>query len=401
MQLAWSDAVVRHTGRRVLILTPLAVSHQTVTEAVKFGIDADRSQSGPKDAPITVTNYERLEMFSPDDFAGVVCDESSILKCYDGKRRAAITAFLRTVPYRLLCSATAAPNDHIELGNSSQALGYLGHVDMLSRFFVNDELTVSQRRIAGNAKEWRFKGHAEDRFWQWVCTWARALRAPSDLGYEDGAFILPDLIEREHELDIATCQPGELFARPATTLTEQRAERRRTITERCEKVAALVDDGQPALVWCDLNDEGDLLERLIPGAVQVSGKDTDAAKEERLIGFAQGEYRVLITKPKIGAWGLNFQRCAHVTFFPSHSYEQTYQGIRRCWRFGQMRPVVVDTVTTPGSHTVLVNVRRKATRAVEMFAALVGHMREAQGLARVETFHKTEEIPQWLSPTST
>lgn len=397
MQLVWADNVVRHSGRRVLILTPLAVSHQTVAEAAKFGIEAQRSQDGGFDAPIVVTNYERLDAFDPEDFAGVVCDESSILKNYDGHRRDAITRFMRKVSYRLLCTATAAPNDFIELGTSSEALGGLGYVDMLTKFFVNDELNISQRRQFGRSTQWRFKGHAEDQFWRWVTSWARAVRSPADLGYDDDRFTLPPLVEREHELPVDATPEGYLFEKPAETLWEQRAERKRTIRERCEKVAELVNDtGEPALVWCDLNDEGDLLESLIPDALQVAGKHDDATKEGRLIGFTRGDFRVLVTKPKIGAWGLNFQHCAHVTFFPSHSYEQTYQGIRRCWRFGQTRPVTVDTVTTPGSHNVLMNVRRKADDAARMFEMLVGHMQDAMGLHAPARFTTKERIPVWL-----
>ena len=396
MQLVWAENVHRETGRPVLILTPLAVSQQTETEAQKFNIEARRSKTATS-APITITNYEQLHNFESADYAGVVCDESSILKNFDGQRRADITRFMRQVPYRLLCTATAAPNDYTELGTSSEALGYLGHMDMLSKFFINQEHNATNRRTYGVAKSWRFKGHGEQRFWQWVCSWARAVRSPADLGYDDDRFVLPDLIQQEHEVDGAEDTFGRLFPKPAETLWEQRAERRATISQRCAKVADLVNDtNEPALVWCDLNDEGHELARLIPDAVQVAGADTDTAKEDRLIGFARGDFRVLVTKPKIGAWGLNYQHCAHVTFFPTHSYEQTYQGIRRCWRYGQTRPVTVDTITTPGSHNVLQNVRRKATEAARMFEALVAHMADAHGIGEETRFTAREEIPSWL-----
>lgn len=401
-QLAWADEVVRRTGGNVLVVTPLAVSHQTIREGEKFGVEVTRSSDGTAHRGVTVTNYERLHHFDPQDFVGVVCDESAILKSFDGARRQEITAFMRKVPYRLLCSATPAPNDYTELGTSSEALGYLGHVDMLTRFFKNDQNNIAQRRAyrgqsgAGDGKFWRFKGHAEDPFWRWVCSWARAIRKPSDIGYDDGRFELPSLHERQHVVTSKTTPAGMLFAVDAITLAEQRDERRRTISERCERVAELVNHDQPALVWCHLNDEGDMLERLIPGAVQVSGADSDEAKEEKLIAFASGEARVLVTKPRIAGWGLNFQHCAHVTFFPSHSYEQYYQGVRRCWRFGQTRPVVVDIVTTEGERRVLENLQTKAAAADVMFGRLVAMMNDAMGVQRNDAYTVREEIPAWL-----
>lgn len=405
MQLAWAENVVRHTNGRVLILTPLAVSHQTIREAQKFYIEAYRSHDGCAQPGITVTNYERLHLFDPADFQGVVCDESSILKNFDGALRGRITAFMRKLKYRLLCTATAAPNDYTELGTSSEALGHLGHVDMLQRFFKNDQNTVKPMMYRNKGQnfqqraeraKWRFKGHAEEAFWRWVCSWARAVRRPSDLGFDDGAFTLPPLVEREHAVEAKSLPDGMLFALPAVGLTEQREERRRTLVERCEKVAALVDHGRPALVWCHLNTEGDLLEKLIPGAVQVSGSDSDAVKEERLLGFQSGAFRVLVTKPKIGAWGLNFQHCSHVTFFPSHSFEQFYQGVRRCWRFGQTEPVTVDVVTTEGEKDVLANLQHKAKAADRMFSRLVVHMNQQLSVRRVDNFNEKEKVPAWL-----
>lgn len=414
MQLVWAENVVRHTNRPVLIVTPLAVSHQTVTEAGKFGIDCHRVSDGrvPTGARVLVTNYERLHHFSANDFSGVVCDESSILKNFDGARRGIVQEFARTLPYRLLCTATAAPNDYIELGTSSEALGELGHTDMLGRFFKNDQGVVAPMRytgfgnprghepVGGRTDKWRFKKHAEQPFWQWVCSWARAVRRPSDLGFDDNGFVLPELTEVEHIVKARAKRDGLLFDLPAVGLREEREERRRTIQERCEQVAALTTGTDQSLVWCHLNPEGDLLERLIPDAKQVAGSDSDDAKEERLLAFARGELRVLVTKPKIGAWGLNLQRCAHVTFFPSHSYEQYYQGVRRCWRFGQTRPVRVDVVSTEGEHNVMLNLQRKAAAADRMFSSLVAHMNDAARLARTNDFTQTERLPQWLSKSS-
>jgi len=404
MQLVWANEVAKETGKPVLILTPLAVTYQTVLEAEKFGIAAHRS-NGEIRGPIQVCNYDRLHHFKPDDFAGVVCDESSILKSFDGATRNAITAFMRKVPYRLLCSATAAPNDYIELGTSSEALGYLGYMDMLGRFFKNDQNTVKPMvyrhhgqnfQKLDDAAKWRFKGHAEKPFWQWVCSWARAIRRPSDLGYSDEGFILPPLIERDHLVDVESLPDGMLFALPAVGLKEQRDERRRSIQERCEKVAELVNGHDQALVWCHLNDEGNALAQMIPDALQVSGNDTDERKEAAFIEFSQGRQRVLVTKPKIGAWGLNFQNCHHVTFFPSHSYEQYYQGVRRCWRYGQTHPVTVDIVTTEGEKSVLQNLQRKATAADRMFSNLVAEMNNALSVNRSMNFDKKEMVPSWL-----
>lgn len=398
MVLAWAENVVRHTRKSVLILTPLAVTTQMQREAEKFGIPAKVSRDGIAHTAITITNYEKLHLFNPADFAGVAADESSILKSFDGARRGEITVFMRKVPYRLLDTATAAPNDYIELGTSSEALGYLGYMDMLNRFFKNDLNNSASGRMRGEVIKWRFKGHAEQPFWRWVCSWARALRKPSDLGFDDSRFILPPLNEREHLVEAKTIPEGMLFALPAAGLKEQREERRRSMQERCEKVAQLVNGtGAPALVWCHLNEEGDTLEELIPDAVQVSGKDSDDAKEEKLMAFADGKARVLVTKPKIGAWGLNFQHCSHVTFFPSHSFEQYYQGVRRCWRFGQDKPVTVDIITTEGERGVLKNLQRKAAQADTMFSSLVAEMNAALAIEKAAQFHEQERIPAWLS----
>ena len=396
--LTWAENVARETDGRVLILSPLAVAAQTEREAAKFGITVERSSDGRFTERLVIANYERLHLFDPDDFSGVVCDESSILKSFDGARRWEITKFMRKVPYRLLCTATAAPNDYTELGTSSEALGRMGHADMLSRFFTNrlNHASANGRRQYGEAAEWRFKGHAELPFWRWVCSWARALRKPSDLGFEDGAFILPDLNVRTHLIDSERPPEDRLFAVAATTLYDQRQERRRTLNERCEAAAQLATSSDPALVWCHLNDEGDMLERLIPGAVQVSGKDSDQEKERKFMAFADGDVRALVTKPSIGAWGLNFQHCAHIVYFPSHSYEQYYQAVRRCWRFGQTRDVRVDIVLTEGERKVMDNLARKAESADEMFGHLVREMQNAQAVRKRAAATNATEVPAWL-----
>lgn len=407
MQLVWLENLVRHTNKPVLDLAPLAVARQTAREAAKFGIEAHVSMNGKARSGINITNYEKLHLFDPKDFAGACCDESSILKSFDGERRRQITEFMRRMRYRLLCTATAAPNEYTELGTSSEALGYLGHMDMLSRFFKNDQgnsIKPSVYRHAGknfrqlddNAK-WRFKGHAEVPFWRWVCSWARACRKPSDLGFDNADFILPPLEERQHMVEARSLPSDKLFSLPAVGLQEQREERRRTIEERCERAASLVaNTGKPAVVWAHLNDEGNLLERLIPGCVQVSGADADEVKEERFLAFIDGQARVLVTKGRIGGWGLNFQHCAHSVSFPTHSFEEYYQEVRRFWRFGQKSPVVSDIVTTEGEKNVLDNLQSKARAADRMFSALTEHMRDAMSIERSSPFTQREELPSWL-----
>ncbi len=407
IELVWAENVVRETNRPVMIFAPLAVTQQTAREAVKFDIPASVSLDGKVRPGINIANYERMHHFSPSDFAGVVCDESSIIKSFDGTRRSQVTEFMRHMRYRLLGTATAAPNEYTELGTSSEALGYLGHMDMLSRFFKNTQgnsispHVIRQRgqdfrQLDDNAK-WRFKGHAETPFWRWVCSWARAIRKPSDYGFDDGPFMLPPLTEQQHLVDARTLPEGKLFALPAYGLAEQREERRRTIAERCEKAAALVaNTGAPATVWCSLNDEGDLLEKLIPDCVQVSGRDSDDEKEAKFLAFVDGRVRVLVTKGRIGAWGLNFQHCAHSVSFPTHSYEEYYQQIRRFWRFGQKRPVVVDMVTTEGEKDIMANLQRKARAADRMFTELVRLMNDQLHIDRATPFHQTEETPSWL-----
>lgn len=395
-ELVWAENVHRHTSRPVLILTPLAVTFQMEAEAAKFGIDAAISRDGSLPAPVTITNYERLEKFDRTQLGGVVCDESSAIKAFDGVRRAMVTDFLRKMPYRLLGTATAAPNDYIELGTSSEALGYLGHMDMLSRFFTNKDNT--SKSMGGKWRDkggWRFKGHAEHPFWRWVVSWARAIRKPSDLGYDDDGFILPELRYRQHVVEATVPDEAALFDVPAIGLHEQRAELRRTIAERCEQAAELLDGVKVGIAWCHLNDEGDLLERLIPGAVQVAGSDSNDAKEDKLAAFSRGDIRVLVTKPKIGAWGLNWQHCHRMTYFPDYSYEAHYQAVRRCWRFGQTEPVTVDIITTPGGASALAGLQRKGEQADRMFEALVDHMRDELAVCRSAIYDKTVEVPTW------
>lgn len=399
IQLAWAENIVRKENKNVLILTPLAVSPQTVREGVKFGIEVHRSNDGAVKPGITVTNYERLHYFKAEDFAGVVCDESSILKNFAGVRRNEITDFTRHVKYRLLCTATASPNDYIELGTSSEALGELGNMDMLSMFFKTSDnaLQISQRYgDFWNRNKYRFKAHSEESFWRWVCSWARALRRPSDMGFDDNGFVLPPLIVTDTICEHNVPFDGELFVRQAITLKEQREERRITIQQRCEMVAEKVSAHPCSLVWCQMNEEGNLLEKIIPESKQIAGSDTDEYKEKTFIDFVNGDLKVLITKPKIGAFGLNFQHCSHVTFFPSHSFEQYYQGVRRCWRYGQKNPVTVDIITTTGELGVLKNLQSKADAADKMFTSLTKYINDELSVKRTTKKQTAMEVPSWV-----
>ncbi len=395
-ELVWAQNVYEHTGKPVLLFTPLAVGFQIAAEAQRFGIEAALSRDGSAPAPITITNYERIERFDAITFGGVVCDESSAIKAFEGVRRAQVTEFLRLMPYRLLATATAAPNDYIELGTSSEAIGQLGHMDMLNRFFTNKQKTSGLNRHMGQSAEWRFKGHAETAFWRWVSSWARAIRKPSDYGFDDDGFVLPPLEYRTHIVEARAHAEGTLFDVPARGLREEREETRRTLVERCEAAADLTADADSAVSWCQLNDESALLVKLIDGAVEVAGSDSSDEKEEKLAAFSRGEIRVLVTKPVIGAWGLNWQHCNRMVYFASHSYEQMYQAVRRSWRFGQKRPVTVDLVTTEGGKGTIASLQRKSAQADAMFTALCAHMNDAVHIDPASTFTQEVRIPQWV-----
>jgi hypothetical protein len=397
--------VVLKTNGRALIATPLAVAPDFVREGERVGVPVTHCRDGKVKGPgVYVTNDERMHLFDRAAFACFIKDECGGIKDFDSARSETVTEFMRPLPHRGLYGATPAPNDFIELGTAAEALGELGRMDMLGRFFATDNGTLHphRREYRGGrwlGRQWRFKPHAETAYWRWVCSWARACRRPSDLGpqFSDAGYDLPPLDLREHPVVPRAARPGHLFDPGARTLREQQDEQRRTVAERCVKVAELVSDtGEPAVCWCHLNPEGDLLERLIPGAVQVSGRDHDDAKEEKLVAFAAGQIRVLVSKPTICGYGLNWQHCAHMTYFPSNSYEQWHQCVARLRRFGQPRRVRCDLVTTESAEKVRANLERKHARAERMFDQLVSLMTAGLRVERTPYGDTPEELPPWL-----
>ena len=403
MQLEWSAQVVRETGGKVLILAPLAVARQTQREGVKFGISVTVCRTQADVQPgINITNYEMLPHFDPSAFVGVVLDESSILKSYDGKTRTAIIEAFSRTPYRLACTATPAPNDHMELGNHAEFLGILNRTEMLAMFFTHD---------GGDTSVWRLKGHARTIFWRWVATWGAMIRKPSTLGFDDGAYNLPPLHLHEHHVSFEMPMNGMLFATEAQTLSERREARRKSLDDRVAACADMVNASatEPWVVWCDLNAEGDALQKAIPGSVQISGSDDVDTKESRLIDFAEGRTRVLISKPSICGWGLNWQHASHMAFVGvTDSYEAYYQAVRRCWRFGQSRDVHVHVFASKAEGAVVSNLKRKEREAGEMADALSEEtrdavMQEVTGMTRETNTHNAGRrvaVPAFLKESA-
>lgn len=369
-QLVWADKVHQHTNKPTLILAPLAVAEQTQREGNKFSIPVNicRSQKDVING-INIANYEMLHHFDSDAFGSLVLDESSILKNFSGKYRQDITAFGKRIPYRLACTATPAPNDLIEIVNHAEFLSVLSVKEIIALFFKQDGNTTHA---------WRLKGHAESAFWSWMTNWALAVRKPSDLGFDDGKFTLPKLEMFQHIVD-GHIEGGWLFPIEAQTLQEQRTARRESLSNRVAMCASLVNGNtEPWLVWCDLNTESEALHRAIPGSVEVKGSDTIEHKIDALTGFSEGRYRVLVTKPSIAGFGMNWQHCARMAFIGlSHSWEALYQAIRRCWRYGQLRPVHVHLVIAETEGAVLQNVLRKERNANEMMEKIIAHMNKS------------------------
>ena len=395
MQMEWA----KHQPHEALIVAPLAVAHQFVREADKFGIDLayakDQSQITKR---ITVTNYERLENFHVEQFGAVALDESSILKNSSGAYSTWMIDAFKNTPFRLCSSATPAPNDVMELGTQAEFLGVMTRGEMLAMYFTHD---------GGDTSKWRVKGHAQAAFWSWMASWAVMIRKPSDLGYSDDGFILPPLRMHEQCVSVASPTSGFLFAVEAQTLQERQQARRYSIGDRVKACADIVNaSNDPFLVWCNLNDESDALAAAIPDAVEVRGSDTDEHKEKAIAGFLDGSIRVLVSKPRIMGLGLNFQHCSDMAYVGlSDSYEQLYQSIRRCWRFGQTRPVNVHVITAETEGAVVSNIKRKEREAEETYNNMIEHMKDLNAAAlhgqtvrnKSEYVPKhTVQIPSWL-----
>lgn len=371
MQLSWADEVASHTGGKVLILAPLAVSEQTIEQGATFGIDVRRVPNGgsPDSPGVWITNYERMESIDFSELHGLVLDESSILKAHDGKTRTRIIESAQGVPYRLSCTATPSPNDFEELGNQCEFLGVMTRTEMLATYFVND---------TGDIGTWRLKGWGASKFWEWMGTWAVVLRNPSDIGFDGSRYILPAPEYIEHVVETEPLG-DDLFSRPAQSMTERRKAQRDSIEERCKALADVVnsESAEPWLIWCHLNDEAELLQSLIPGSVNVQGSDTAEYKAKQMLAFSHGEVRVLISKPKICGFGMNWQHCARMAFVGlDDSFEKFYQAVRRCYRFGQKRSVRVHLFTAENEGQILLNLKRKEAQHHEMSANMIEHMKD-------------------------
>lgn len=397
-QLAIAENVIRVTNKRVLILTPLAVAFQFIEEAARIGIyDIEHSKDGKFTKKIVVCNYERLHMLKSEDFECVMLDESSILKNFAGKTRDAIVAFIKKVPYRFLATATPSPNDFIELGNSSEALGYMGYMDMLGKFFKSNQGSVdSNNRNIG--EKFYLKPHAERDFFAWVNQWSIMVKKPSDLGYSDSGYDLPALHTNNHVVhnskQWAIGGQMSLYAMPAKTMTEVREEQKLTVTERCEKAVELAA-GKTSVYWCNLNEESSLLHQLDKESVEITGGMSIDKKEDILVSFARGDIKRLVTKARMTSMGLNWQHCQHTVYFPTWSYEQYYQAIRRFWRFGQKHEVVCDLVISDGQERVMESLQQKTQKAIELYENLVANANRDFSMT-VKEFDKTVQLPGFL-----
>ncbi len=367
IQLSIAHNVVLKTNKKVLILTPLAVAFQFIKEAEKLGIDdIEYSKDGKHTKKIVICNYERLHYFNENDFEACILDESSILKNFDGKTKWSVTDFMKKIPYRFLSTATPAPNDYIEFGTSSEALGYFPYMDMLTKFFANNENNVRPQDIG---TKWYLKPHAKNEFFSWLNQWSIFVKKPSDLGFSDERYKLPELIENKvfvkNEKNWIINGQIMLFNGVAQTMSEVREEQKGTFKERCEKAVELTQN-KTSVYWCNFNDEGDLLDELDKDAVQLKGGMAIEKKEDILLNFANGNIKRIITKPKITSFGLNWQHCNHTVYFPTWSYEQYYQSIRRFWRFGQKNDVTVELVLSDGQKRVIDTLLYKTNKAIEL-----------------------------------
>jgi len=403
IELTVAKNFVEHTNKPVLIITPLAVANQFIKESEKFGIDeVEHTKDGKFTKKIILVNYERLHYMDANDFECVILDESSILKNFDGSIKQQVTTFLKKVKYRFLFTATPSPNDYIELGTSSEALGYLGYMDMLSKFFKNNQNNVakiSQINKARQGEKWYLKPHAENDFWRWVASWSVSAKKPSDLGFSDERYILPELHEIEtiirNETPLTINGQGSLFAMPAVGFKEIKAEAKVTIKQRCEIAVEKALKHDISVYWCNLNDEADTLLELDKNAVEVRGNMNIDQKEEILLNFANGNIKKLVTKTSITAFGLNWQHCNHTTYFPTYSYEQYYQAIRRFWRFGQIKPVTVDLILSDGQERIMQSLLVKKDNAIKMFEKLT-QQTNTDFTIKTKEFNKQVIIPKFL-----
>ena len=397
IQLSIAKNIVNETNGRVLILTPLAVAFQFLLEAEKMGIeDVEYSREGKFTKKIIICNYERLHYFEPTDFVGVICDESSILKNFDGKIKQQVTSFVKKLPYRFLSTATPSPNDFIELGTSSEALGYMGHMDMLGKFFKNNQNSVdSTNRNIG--EKYYLKPHAEKDFFAWVNQWAIMVKMPSDIGFSNDGYILPELLTNRHIVKnqslIDVNGQIQMFTPIAKSMTEVRHEQKQTEDKRCEKAVELAT-GKTSVYWCNTNNESRLLREMDSDAVEIIGSQSIEQKEERLLAFANGEITRLITKAKMTGMGLNWQHCNHTVFFPTWSYEQYYQAIRRFWRFGQKNEVTVEMVISDGQTRVIETLTQKTKKAIELHKNLTDNVNRSFADSKRE-FNKSIIKPKW------
>lgn len=399
IQLSIAQNIVEKTNGNVLILTPLAVAFQFLDEAELIGIDdICHTKDGQFNNKIVVINYERLHMVDPNDFKCVILDESSILKNFDGKIKSKITAFIKKVPYRFISTATPSPNDYIELGTSSEALGYMGYMDMLTKFFKNNQNTAdSNARNIG--EKFYLKPHAEKDFFAWVNQWSVMCKKPSDLGFSDDNYQLPDLIKNTHIVNNQSLidHDGQnlLFTPVAKTMAEVRHEQKQTISERCELAASLTD-GKTSVYWCNFNEESELLNEIDSDAIEIRGGMSIDKKEEILLSFSKGEIHRLITKPKMTSMGLNWQHCNHTVFFPTWSYEQFYQSLRRFWRYGQKNDVTADLVISDGQERVMEAIEQKANKSQKLYENLVNAVNHSY-FDEVKGFTVNAQLPRFIA----
>jgi superfamily II DNA or RNA helicase len=398
IQLSIAKNIIQHTNKKVLILTPLAVAFQFILEAEKLGIDdIEYSKDGKHTKKIVICNYERLHYFDSSDFVGVILDESSILKNFDGKIKNQVNSFVKKIPYRFLSTATPSPNDFIELGTSSEALGYMGYMDMLGKFFKNNQNSVdSNNRNIG--EKFYLKPHAERDFFAWVNQWSIMVKMPSDLGFSNEKYNLPELIVNKHIVEnqslIDVNGQIQMFTPIAKSMTEVRHEQKQTELKRCEKAIDLAS-GKTSVYWCNTNQESSYLKSMDSEAVEIVGSQSIDKKEEILLAFANGEIKRLITKAKMTSMGLNWQHCNHSVFFPTWSYEQYYQAVRRFWRFGQKNDVTIDLVISDGQTRVIEALQQKTQKAIELHKNLTENVNRSFE-NKVKEFNKEIIKPKFL-----